>query len=235
MKLLALDTCTERLIVAVRTGEGADRWTNNDSQGNHARDLIAVVKELLVGRPDAVGVAVGPGSFTGVRIGLSVAKGLAEGWGVPLVGLDNLAAMASSYQRLRPNAPQAVLPIIDARKKKFYGALYGPPGPTRELVPPSDLDPDEWVSIVQTAWKGPVAVSGYQGRVFAQALSLPDQWTVLETSDWAPELLDQLERGWKTQSFLSADEGPRYLRLSEAEEHLRLKTQPNTGRLKTGN
>lgn len=220
MKLLAIDTCTERLLVGVRTEGPQDRWANLDSQGNHARDLLNVVRELLEGRPDAVGVAVGPGSFTGVRIGLSTAKGLAEGWGVPLVGLDNLAAMAAAWQRLRPGSEDAVLPIIDARKKKFYGALYSQ---GRTLVPPSDLGADEWLRVVAEVWKGPVTVSGYQGGVLAAAVAPTPSWSVLETSDWAPELLDQLERGWKGHDHLPSDAGPRYLRLSEAEEVLRLK------------
>lgn len=221
MKLLALDTCTERLVVGVRTSAGKDRWSNLDSQGNHARDLMNVVRSLLEGIPDAVGVALGPGSFTGVRIGLSAAKGLAEGWGVPLVGLDNLAAMAASCGKLKPGTPEAILTAIDARKKKFYGALYFQ-GQT--LVPPSDLGPDEWCEAVDRVWKGPVLLSGYQGSLLSQALGpLGGRWSVLETRDWAPDLLDQLESGWKSQAFLAPGAGPRYLRLSEAEEVLRLK------------
>jgi len=225
MKLLALDTCTERLLVGVRTEGGRDRWSNLDSQGNHARDLMNVVRELLDGRPDAVGVAIGPGSFTGVRIGLSTAKGLAEGWGVPLVGLDNLAAMAGAWQRLRPGAPEAVLPVIDARKKKFYGALYSQ---GRTLVPPSDLGAEEWLEAVGRVWTGPVAVSGYQGGLLSAALGSVPSWSVLETGDWATDLLDQLERGWRGREFLSPDDGPRYLRLSEAEEALRLRNGPSS-------
>lgn len=226
MKLLALDTCTERLVVAVRNTPSHDRWSNLDSQGNHVRDLMNVVNGLLDGKPDAVGVALGPGSFTGVRIGLSAAKGLAEGWGVPLVGLDNLAAMATAWARLRPAATDAVLPVIDARKKKFYGALYAQ---GRTLVPPSDLGPEDWLHAVRQAWEGPVSLSGYQGSVLAKALGdLPAGWTVLETTDWSPQLLDQLELGWKERAFLGSDAGPRYLRLSEAEEVLRLKTAPKS-------
>lgn len=222
MKLLALDTCTERLVVGVRSSAGKDRWSNLDSQGNHARDLMNVVRGLLEGPPDAVGVALGPGSFTGVRIGLSAAKGLSEGWGVPLVGLDNLAAMAAACGRLRPGAPEAILTTIDARKKKFYGALFFQ-GQT--LIPPSDLGPDEWWEAVNRVWKGPVLLSGYQGSLLSQALgSLGTQWSVMETRDWAPDLLDQLESGWRSQSFLAPEAGPRYLRLSEAEEVLRIKS-----------
>lgn len=219
--LLVIDTCTERLLAGVRfPGSGADRWANLDAQGNHARDILPVVQRLLEGRrPQAVGVALGPGSFTGVRIGLATARGLAAGWKVPIVGLDNLAAMAGSWGRLRPGDASAVLPVIDARKKKFYGALYRA---NQGLVAPQDLSPHEWVTQVLEVWSGPVAVSGYQGHLLAEALGeLPQGWSVLETSDWMPELLDEAQALARAGRVLADDAGPRYLRLSEAEEALR--------------
>jgi tRNA threonylcarbamoyladenosine biosynthesis protein TsaB len=189
-----------------------------DSLGNHSRDLLPVVESLLEGvKPDALGIALGPGSFTGVRIGLACAKGLAQGWDIPLVGLDNLQAMAAAWSWLAPQSEAAVLPVIDARKKKFYGALYH--GQT--LIPPSDLSPQAWIDEARRIWSGPVVLSGYQGAVLAQAVSLPDSWSVLPTRDWTVGLLDQLEEGWLNKAFLAPDASPRYLRLSEAEENLR--------------
>lgn len=221
MILLVLDTCTERLIVAVRdtTHPAEDRWINVDSEGNHARDLVLAAQELLGSRrPDVVGVALGPGSFTGVRIGLASAKGLAEGWKIPLVGLDNLEAMADGWSRLVPHSPAAVLPVIDARKKKFYGLLRSPHG---LLVPAADLTPEGWLDNVSQLWTGPVVLSGYQGPLLAEVLGerLPPHWSVLGLHDWTPSLLDQGERGWNAKTFLGPDAGPRYLRLSEAEEN----------------
>ena len=220
MLLLALDTCTERLIVALRNGSEVDRWTNLDSEGNHARDLLFAVEDLLEGRvPDAVGITVGPGSFTGVRIGLASAKGLAEGWGIPLVALDNLAAMADAWNRLVPGSDAAALPVVDARKKKFYGSLSFE---GNVFVEPSDLTPHDWLDAVRRAWSGPVVLTGYQGLLLAEALGeLPDDWSVLPVHDWTPGLLDQLETGWGAGRFLPPEAGPRYLRLSEAEENLR--------------
>jgi tRNA threonylcarbamoyl adenosine modification protein YeaZ len=230
MDVLVIDTCTERLVVGVRTvgHPDADRWTNLGSQGNHTRELLPAAQELLEGRrPGAVAVALGPGSFTGVRIGLATAQGLAAGWGVPVVGVDNLKAMAQTWGRLRPGDPSAVLPVIDARKKKFYGGLYTlASGSLVELVPPSDLEPDAW-SKAASAWHGAVVLSGYQGQLLADALTgsggpgLPANWSVLETRDWTPDLLDQAEAEVAAGRYLADDSGPRYLRLSEAEEALR--------------
>jgi tRNA threonylcarbamoyladenosine biosynthesis protein TsaB len=225
MVILVLDTCTERLLAGVRVPGQADRWANLDSRGsqggpgNHARDLLPVLESLLEGqRPDVIGVALGPGSFTGVRIGLASAKGLAEGWGVPLVGLDNLAAMAGAWSRLAPGSGAAVLPAIDARKKKFYGALYAG---DQVLIEPSDREPRAWVDAATQAWGSEVVLSGYQGSLLAEALGpdLPAGWSVLETRDWTPQLLDEAGRLGVDGPFLGPDASPRYLRLSEAEEN----------------
>jgi tRNA threonylcarbamoyladenosine biosynthesis protein TsaB len=182
---------------------------------------LSVIESLLKGiRPDVIGIAVGPGSFTGVRIGLATAKGLAEGWGIPMIGLDNLEAMADSWSRMVPDSPAAVLPAIDARKKKFYGALYHN-GQT--LIAPADLAPETWRNEVLGVWPGPVVLSGYQGFLLAQTMgeTIPESWSVLPTKDWTPGLLDQMETSWADRRFLSPDAAPRYLRLSEAEETLR--------------
>lgn len=224
--LMVIDTCTERLVVGIRSAETGDRWINldardrSDGPGNHARELLSAVERLAGDTvPLAVGVALGPGSFTGVRIGLATAKGLAEGWGVPLIGLDNLEAMAAVWARQCPDSEAAVLPVIDARKKKFYGGLYR----SGELVAPADQSASDWVEAAARVWNGPVVLSGYQGSVLAQALGadLPAGWEVLDLQDWTPGLLDQAERHWAAATFLPPGAAPRYLRLSEAEENLR--------------
>jgi len=215
--LLVIDTCTERLLAGLRTAD-EDRFINLDSRGTHAVDLLTACDRLLEGRrPQAVGVAVGPGSFTGVRIGLATAKGLAEGWAVPLIALDNLAAMARAAEALRPGSPAAVLPVIDARKQKFYAGLYRE---GREVLAPGDRTAAAWVEAVRQVWTPPVLLSGFQGAVLAQTLGpdLPEGWELLPTPDWTPGLLDQAEDGWNRSDFLGPDAAPRYLRLSEAEE-----------------
>jgi len=63
----------------------------------HAERLVSMIAELLGGRrPDAILVDCGPGSFTGVRVGIAAARGLAIGWGVPVGGYSSLAALAAA-------------------------------------------------------------------------------------------------------------------------------------------
>lgn len=65
-------------------------------------------------------VSAGPGSFTGLRVGMAAAKGLCFGWGVPVVRVATLAALASRF----PGEGRTVCPVLDARKKEVYAAFF---------------------------------------------------------------------------------------------------------------
>jgi tRNA threonylcarbamoyladenosine biosynthesis protein TsaB len=203
------------MLIGLRSG--TTRTMNLASGGNHAQDILLRLEEVLEGCiPDILGVSVGPGSFTGLRIGLSTAKGLSEGWNRPLWGLDNLAAMAKTWQDLYPRTETAVLCALDARKQKFYGGLYLG---SRVLIPGRDWSAERWRAEVAAVWNGPVAVSGYQGHLLAlQWSSLPEFWESFPLDDWTVSLLDQLDSVSKHSQPLTEHSGPVYLRLSEAQE-----------------
>ncbi|MDR2804106.1 MAG: tRNA (adenosine(37)-N6)-threonylcarbamoyltransferase complex dimerization subunit type 1 TsaB [Dysgonamonadaceae bacterium] len=71
---------------------------------------------------DAVAVSAGPGSYTGLRIGVSEAKGLCYGFGIPLIAVPTLKIIASEILRRRP--ADYVCPMIDARRMEVYAAIY---------------------------------------------------------------------------------------------------------------
>lgn len=109
--------------------------TREDLNGrNHAALLTSFIGDVLdtAGRkPDelsAVAVSRGPGSYTGLRIGVSVAKGMAYALSVPLLSVETLKMMASGYLEENPafkNEPGILLcPVIDARRMEVYSALY---------------------------------------------------------------------------------------------------------------
>ncbi|MBI5167513.1 MAG: tRNA (adenosine(37)-N6)-threonylcarbamoyltransferase complex dimerization subunit type 1 TsaB [candidate division NC10 bacterium] len=95
-------------------------------EATHSERLLPSIHRLLsdaglkIGDPDGIAVALGPGSFTGLRIGLSTAKGLALASGKPVVGVPTLEAMAWNL----PFCPYWICPILDARKKEVYCAIY---------------------------------------------------------------------------------------------------------------
>lgn len=124
--ILAADTSTLTASAAVITSEGTVFESNLPSRETHSRTLLPVVTNLLakagltIHDVDLLAAGVGPGSFTGLRIGLSALKGLAYGAGKKLIGVPSLDAMV---HELAPGAGQ-VCPVIDARKGQIYTAVY---------------------------------------------------------------------------------------------------------------
>lgn len=135
MRILALETTSSVGGVALVDGERLVAASALDGgKGGHTRWLLGAVERMLLDARiapdtiDAVAVNVGPGSFTGIRIGLATAQGLAFGWGKPVVAVPGLEALAwQAAAPARPGAPmlhRVVLSLIDARHGNAYGAAY---------------------------------------------------------------------------------------------------------------
>jgi tRNA threonylcarbamoyl adenosine modification protein YeaZ len=94
--ILVIDTATAACSVALVEGEMLVEERHERVGRGHAERLVPMVEALLAGRrPASILVDCGPGSFTGVRVGLAAAHGLAIGWGVPLAGYSSTAAVAA--------------------------------------------------------------------------------------------------------------------------------------------
>ncbi|HCH55171.1 MAG TPA: tRNA (adenosine(37)-N6)-threonylcarbamoyltransferase complex dimerization subunit type 1 TsaB [Aeromonas sp.] len=127
MKILAVDTATEACSAALLVGDKLfSRW--EEAPRDHTQKILPMVQAVLdeaglsLAELDTIAFGRGPGSFTGVRIGISVAQGLAFGAGVPLIGISTLAAMAQGAHRL--DGAERVLTAIDARMNEVYFGHY---------------------------------------------------------------------------------------------------------------
>jgi tRNA threonylcarbamoyladenosine biosynthesis protein TsaB len=126
MKTLAVETSTLTGAVALVDGEAVVAECRVNVAITHSERLLATVDWLLaaagwrLGDLAGLAVAIGPGSFTGLRIGVSTMKSLAFATGCPLVGVPTLDALAWTL----PFAAPLVCPILDARKGEVYTALY---------------------------------------------------------------------------------------------------------------
>ncbi len=147
MTLLGLDTSTAAASACVLRADG--EWFEvappPERLGRppaHASELMPAVAEVMSradvgwGDLDAIAVGVGPGMFTGLRIGIATARGLARGSGLPLRPVSSLAALAAGIEGpLR-------LPLIDARRGEVFGALYEV---DERVWPPVAIPPEELV------------------------------------------------------------------------------------------
>ncbi len=129
MLILALDTATRVCSTALidsSDGRLIAEYTQNIKK-THSQRLMPLIDNLIqdtsTSKCDlfAVAVAAGPGSFTGLRIGVSTARGLAQGLGVPAVGVSTLEALAYNLATVKGDL---ICPILDARRDQVYTALF---------------------------------------------------------------------------------------------------------------
>ena len=138
MTILGLDTSTATASVALiedgrlilehfRRGSVKGKGpTALIPRANHAETLLPLVENLMKNssrsweQVSGIAVSIGPGSFTGLRIGLSTVKGLAYGWDVPVIGVPTLLAVAARVTGWNG----LICPLLDARKKEVYTALF---------------------------------------------------------------------------------------------------------------
>jgi tRNA threonylcarbamoyl adenosine modification protein YeaZ len=119
--VLAIDTAAPRLQLALRRDDGTTDISIDELAQGHAELLFPRLETLLagndVGYPDLTRIVVttGPGSFTGLRIGISAARGLGLALGIPVIGMPSLFALSLHGE---PGHPQAVL--LDARRGEAY-------------------------------------------------------------------------------------------------------------------
>ncbi len=130
--ILNIETSGETCSVAI-SQSGAIEFQRYETEGmNHAKVLAPFIDEckqwlsMHDTTPDAVAVSIGPGSYTGLRIGLSMAKGLAFGLNVPLIGVSTLQLLAvqAMFSHIDWQGDELLVPMIDARRMEVYTATY---------------------------------------------------------------------------------------------------------------
>lgn len=119
--ILAIETATPHASVALLSGDTVLGEVVLPGARQVSETLLPAVLLLTGGRPAArVAVSAGPGSFTGLRVGMAAAKGLCFGWGVPLVAVPTLHALALRF----PLEGRTICPVLDAKKKEVYAGLF---------------------------------------------------------------------------------------------------------------
>lgn len=126
MFILGIDTATQIASVGITHGEEVLAEASNRATSNHTETLLplitAVLAQARVSLPniEGIGVSIGPGSFTGLRIALGTVKGLAYAAGQRVVGVPTLEALAHTVS----DWDGPICPILDARKREVYAAMF---------------------------------------------------------------------------------------------------------------
>ncbi|MEX0729443.1 MAG: tRNA (adenosine(37)-N6)-threonylcarbamoyltransferase complex dimerization subunit type 1 TsaB [Aquisalimonadaceae bacterium] len=218
--ILALDASTEACTVALELGEG--RWSRFAVRPRgHARDLLAMIEAVLVEaglERRHIGLVTygrGPGAFTGVRISVGVAQGLACGLDVPVAGVSTLAAVAQGSWRRQ--GAERVLAALDARMNEVYWAACAHDADSGLMLPLGEeaVGPASAVALPER-WQDYLgAGTGWQshGEVLTATLGVTPREV---EADALPDALDLLPFGRharKIGQVVAADEAaPLYLR-----------------------
>lgn len=225
MRVLAFDTATEYLSVCLYDSEtGILALKSREGPLRHGANLAPVISEVLResgptdrSRPlwgiDLIACVEGPGSFTGLRIGYATAKGLgaASRPGLPTVAIGMLDALAHR----RRGFDGLVLPLLDARKGRFYTALFE--GGSR-LTDDMDLAPEEIIDLLSGR---NALTTGFHSPLFLERIPqerskglTPDPKA---TEPLAATLGEMAIEAFAGGALLNPGSGPRYVRRSDAE------------------
>lgn len=132
MLILQIETATAVCSVALSDSGKTIHHVDLNEPNVHASKLTRLIEEVMtetgysLNNLDAIAVSKGPGSYTGLRIGVSTAKGLCYGLDKPLVAIDSLYSLAHGYNKLHEavSANSLLYPMIDARRREVYTAVY---------------------------------------------------------------------------------------------------------------
>lgn len=125
--ILNIDTAVESASVCLAKDANSIQSAVNSNQKDHASWLHSIIQKIISGSDlnlkdiEAVAVSIGPGSYTGLRVGLSAAKGLCFALNIPLIAINTLEMMASAVQK---NEANFICPLIDARRMEVFMAVY---------------------------------------------------------------------------------------------------------------
>ncbi|MCQ2398280.1 MAG: tRNA (adenosine(37)-N6)-threonylcarbamoyltransferase complex dimerization subunit type 1 TsaB [Sphaerochaetaceae bacterium] len=227
MNILAVDTSIQTLTVAVKTDTVLKVNTPSVQSFQHSERLMPEIIRLC----EDAGIGIsdlnllictrGPGSFTGLRIGMAALKGMAFGLDVPLVSVSTLEVWAEKIK----NHGKTIVPVIDARKQRFYISTFETSdGNLKRIMPDTDGTAENLRAVLSSC--NEITVTGPDAEIFAPELrdvfGNMKNITVCgtDTCGLGEALIKTGLEKYKTEGADNIGQGPVYLRKSDAEEAL---------------
>ena len=235
MLILAIETTGPFASVALTDGEKMTEIMNKTNY-SHLQEIAPMVMEILAREKvdpkdlDALAVSMGPGSFTGLRIGMVSAKGFAQIWNKPLITVPTLAEFAYADDPMAKGC--LVCPIFDARRSQVYGGIYKD---GEALIPDGAYSINEYLEKLnavqgkQTAIFYGDGVDAYLSDLqnYSRPVLFADEEFRTQRASCTARLAVKMFKEGKIQDAFTAE--PEYLRAAEAERKLKdgsLKPQP---------
>lgn len=214
MRLLHIDTSNQPLSVAITEGKEVLAEFNSGMRINHSITMMAQIESLLkytnleMKDMDGIVVAKGPGSYTGLRIGVTAAKTLAYTLNIPLYAVSSLAAIAATVRMHE----FLLIPVIDARRNHVYAGIYRYKGVKLERV-----EDDAYISIDELNHKLkeqhlPYLFIGMDAEKLKEVLKGPVYYCIPRSAEMRRLIND--DHPVNVHTF-----EPTYLRISEAERN----------------
>jgi len=223
MKILGIDTSTMMGAVGIVDDDSLIAELRTNIELTHSERLMMHIDSLLksahltLADIDGFSVTLGPGSFTGLRIGITAVKAMAYATGKPIAGVQTLDVLADNL----PYAKYQVCPILDARKKQVYAAIYKSTDTKRlTLMPGSVMTPEELAEKIEepTIFLGEGAYvyrEFFEGRLCCQAVFAPKSAGYPSGAAVAFRGLKDIQAGRVADPMSLV---PSYIRKSDAEE-----------------
>lgn len=221
MTILHIETSTNICSVAL-SHKGKIIFQIADQQGlNHAKLLSPFIQQAIekgntTGHtPQAVAVSAGPGSYTGLRIGVSTAKGLCYGWNIPLVAIDTLHIMAIDALHRHTIPEDALLcPMLDARRMEVYTTLLDHQLHPHLATTPKIIDETSFVEILE---KQPIYFFGNGAEKCSALITHPNAIFLDHITPTANSMMTLAEKDFTQQAFVDvAYFEPHYLKEFQA-------------------
>ncbi|WP_246946097.1 tRNA (adenosine(37)-N6)-threonylcarbamoyltransferase complex dimerization subunit type 1 TsaB [Bacillus pinisoli] len=221
MKILAIDTSTYVMGVALSDGKTIVGEYITNIKKNHSIRLMPAIEQLMKdcevtpSMLDKIVVAKGPGSYTGVRIGVSIAKTLAWSLQIPLLGVSSLEQLAWNQSQFEG----LICPLMDARREQLYTGLYKKNGEQLESVlDDQNVQLSDWLELLKER-KEPVVFLGNDVPIHKEKIknTLGEQAVISSYLDWNPRPSVLAQIGLEREADDLHSFVPSYLRLAEAE------------------
>ena len=205
--ILYIDTAGEQALIGVSKDNQLLALAENSQSNTHANFVQVAIADVLaksnlnINQVDAVAVTMGPGSYTGLRVGLSSAKGIAYAIGKPLIGISTLALLAQHASKhpivIQNKETIQVFCMIDARRMEVFGAIYKADNtiilPEQSIV----LDKAYFDALLSN---GPVLCAG-NGAIKSKEMASHPNLHFMEASYQISDFIQLAHLKWENQDF----------------------------------